>query len=87
MRRCCNIMSQYQQFPATLATVKWYDAERGFGFACCDDKSRDAFLHRSCVAASGLKGLTAGDRIEVASIQTEKGRQATRVKLVASVAT
>ncbi|MGK9234434.1 cold-shock protein [Inquilinus limosus] len=44
-------------------TVKWFDAQRGFGFITQDDGSRDAFVHVSAVERSGLGQLSQGQRL------------------------
>jgi CspA family cold shock protein len=44
-------------------TVKWFDAQRGFGFITQDDGSKDAFVHISAVERSGLGGLAQGQRL------------------------
>ena len=44
-------------------TVKWFNAEKGFGFIAPDDGSKDAFVHISAVERSGLSQLREGDKV------------------------
>jgi CspA family cold shock protein len=75
------MQQEQQQGAVVAAVVKWYEPLKGFGFAACDDKTGDVFLHRSCVKACGIRELNAGDRVEVRWKETPKGRQATTIKL------
>ena len=47
----------------TTGTVKWFDAQRGFGFITPDDDGKDAFVHITAVERSGLGNLTQGQRL------------------------
>ena len=53
-------------------TVKWFDAQKGFGFIQPDDGSKDVFVHISAVERSGLGGLNAGQKL---AYEIEAGRQ------------
>ncbi|MGL4963024.1 MAG: cold-shock protein [Inquilinus sp.] len=44
-------------------TVKWFDAQRGFGFITQDDGGKDAFVHITAVERSGLGQLAEGQRL------------------------
>jgi len=47
-------------------TVKWFNAQKGFGFIQPDDGSKDVFVHISAVERAGLSGLTAGHTVSSA---------------------
>jgi len=53
-------------------TVKWFNAQRGYGFIQPDDGSKDVFVHISAVERSGLGGLSDGQKL---SYEVEAGRQ------------
>jgi cold shock protein len=53
-------------------TVKWFNAQKGFGFIQPDDGSKDVFVHISAVERSGLGGLNDGQKL---SYEIEAGRQ------------
>lgn len=60
--------------------VKWYDAEKGFGFLTTDDGG-DVFL-RSDALPAGVTTLKSGTRLEFGLVQGRKGDQAIQVSLV-----
>jgi CspA family cold shock protein len=47
----------------TTGTVKWFDAQRGFGFITPDDGGKDAFVHITAVERAGLGNLTPGQKL------------------------
>ena len=48
----------------TKGTVKWFNAQKGFGFIEPDNGGTDAFVHISAVEQAGLSGLDEGQVIE-----------------------
>ena len=48
----------------TSGTVKWFNAEKGFGFITPDDGGKDAFVHISAVERSGLGSLREGQKVD-----------------------
>ena len=44
-------------------TVKWFNAQKGFGFIAPDDGGSDAFVHISAVERSGLGSLNEGQKV------------------------
>jgi len=60
-------------------TVKWFNAEKGFGFITQDDGGADVFVHYSAVDGSGYRSLDEGQRVEFIVTQGHKGPQAERV--------
>jgi len=47
----------------TTGTVKWFNAQKGFGFIAPDDGGNDAFVHISAVERAGLSGLREGQKV------------------------
>lgn len=65
--------------PAAEATVKWFNPEKGFGFAELADGSGDAFIHVAAVQAAGLETIQPGAKLKVQVGQGAKGPQITRL--------
>jgi CspA family cold shock protein len=55
-----------------IGTVKWFNAQKGYGFIEPEDGSKDVFVHVSAVERSGLGSLREGQKI---SYQLERGQQ------------
>lgn len=47
----------------TTGTVKWFNAQKGFGFIQPDDGGRDAFVHVSAVERAGMSVLSEGQKV------------------------
>jgi len=67
-----------------LATgsVKWFNAEKGYGFITPDDGSKDVFVHFSAISGSGYRSLDDEQRVEFDVTQGPKGPQAENVRAV-----
>jgi CspA family cold shock protein len=63
-------------------TVKWFNAEKGFGFITRNSGDEDVFVHISALERSGLTGLSEGDRVIVDIAKGRKGLEAANVRLV-----
>lgn len=60
-------------------TVKWFNAEKGYGFIVRDDGEKDVFCHFSSIQGDGFKKLDEGDVVEFEVTQGQKGPQAHNV--------
>ena len=63
-------------------TVKWFNADKGYGFITPDDGGKDLFVHHSGIAGEGFKSLTEGAKVEFVAEEGQKGPQATNVTTV-----
>ncbi|AJZ95042.1 MULTISPECIES: transcription antiterminator/RNA stability regulator CspE [Pseudomonas] len=63
-------------------TVKWFNAEKGFGFITPDDGSADVFVHYSAIKSDGFKTLEEGQKVELEVTQGAKGAQAENVRVL-----
>ncbi|WP_412540482.1 cold-shock protein [Longispora sp. K20-0274] len=65
---------------AVQGTVKWFNAEKGFGFISPDDGGADVFAHFSAIATSGYRSLDENQRVEFEITQGQKGPQADNIR-------
>jgi len=63
-------------------TVKWFNAEKGFGFIAQDGDGPDVFVHYSAIDATGYRSLDEGQCVEFTQTQGQKGPQAENVRPV-----
>ncbi len=62
-------------------TVKWFNAEKGYGFITLDEGGQDVFVHFSAIEMTGYKVLEEGQKVTFEVGQGAKGPQAESVKL------
>ena len=62
-------------------TVKWFNAEKGFGFISVEGED-DVFVHFSAINADGYKTLEEGQKVEFEVADGAKGPQAVNVKVI-----
>lgn len=60
--------------------VKWFNAEKGFGFIAVDGGGADVFVHYSAIATDGYRSLDENQRVEFDVTQGPKGPQAENVR-------
>ncbi|HVU73810.1 MAG TPA: cold-shock protein [Mycobacteriales bacterium] len=63
-------------------TVKWFNAEKGYGFITPDDGSKDVFVHYSAISGQGYRSLDENQTVEFDVTQGDKGPQAANVQAV-----
>jgi CspA family cold shock protein len=64
-------------------TVKWFNAEKGYGFIAPDGGGNDVFVHFSAIQSSGYRSLEEGQKVEFEITQGQKGDAAADVRPVA----
>lgn len=62
-------------------TVKWFNAEKGYGFITVDDGGQDVFVHYSAIDMTGFKVLEEGQAVVFEVGDGTKGPQAESVRL------
>jgi cold shock protein len=62
-------------------TVKWFNADRGYGFISPNNGGKDVFVHVSALERSGIEGLSEGQTVVVDVVEGRKGPEAARVRL------
>jgi len=63
----------------TKGTVKWFNAEKGFGFITPEDGQRDCFVHHTAIQTEGFRTLNEGDQVEFEIVEGTKGPAAENV--------
>ena len=63
-------------------TVKWFNAEKGFGFIAPDDGSSDVFVHYSEIQGSGFRTLEENQQVTFEVGSGPKGEQAQSVSVI-----
>jgi cold shock protein len=61
-------------------TVKWFNADKGYGFIAPDDATQDVFVHHSAIETDGYRSLEDNQRVEYTVVRGDKGLQAERVR-------
>ena len=70
---------QTQEDIMSQGTVKWFNAEKGFGFITPDEGGADLFVHHSAIQDRGFRTLNENQRVSFDVTQGQKGPQATNV--------
>ena len=64
-----------------IGTVKWFNANKGYGFIQPEDGSKDVFVHISAVERAGIRSLGEGQKVNY-ELQTDRGKtSATNLQL------
>ncbi len=53
--------------------VKWFNAQKGYGFIAPDDGGKDVFVHATALEAAGLRGLNDGQAVSY-ELREERGK-------------
>jgi cold shock protein len=61
--------------------VKWFDSDKGYGFITAEN-GKDLFAHFSQIQAEGYKSLNEGDQVTFDVVQSDRGEQASNIKVV-----
>ncbi len=77
---------QRQSGPASteesIGSVKWYNAEKGFGFIAQDGGGKDVFVHATTLGRSRLNGLVEGQRVKMQIAEGQKGPEARSIEVL-----
>ena len=63
-------------------TVKWFNADKGFGFISQDNGGADVFVHFRAIVSDGYKTLSEGQKVSFEVEQGQKGLQAANVTVI-----
>jgi len=65
-----------------VGTVKWFNADKGFGFITPDGGGPDVFAHFSAISSNGFRSLDENQRVEFDITQGQKGPQAANIRAI-----
>ena len=66
----------------TQGTVKWFNAEKGFGFISPDEGGADVFAHYTAITTSGYRSLEENQKVEFETARGPKGLQAENITVI-----
>ena len=82
---CCGCyrdgpFGMLEEWHVAQGTVKWFNAEKGYGFIAVEGGGADVFVHYSAIATTGYRSLDEGQKVEFDVTQGQKGPQAENVR-------
>ena len=66
----------------TTGKVKWFKADKGYGFITVEGQSKDIFVHWSAINSDGFKTLEEGQTVKFDIVEGDRGPQASNVTVV-----
>jgi CspA family cold shock protein len=77
----CKSLNEKGSAKVATGTVKWFNAEKGYGFISQSDGA-DVFVHYTAIQANGYRSLEEGQQVEFDVQEGQKGLQAANVRAV-----
>lgn len=74
-----TVAEDYADLPLEPARVKWFDKDKGFGFANVFGRPEDVFVHVEVLRVSGFADLQAGEAVCLRIVEGKRGRMAVQV--------
>jgi cold shock protein len=75
-----SVVTQKEVSEVAIGTVKFFNADKGYGFISQDDNAGDVFVHYSNIEGSGRRSLVDGQRVEFEVGVGRKGDEAKNVR-------
>ena len=80
-RRDAGLATERREMLMAIGTVKWFNADKGFGFISQED-GPDLFVHFSAIEGAGYRNLDENDRVEFEITSGPKGPNANNVRRI-----
>jgi len=80
-----NEFLQSRRNKEMTGTVKWFNAEKGYGFITPDDGTEDVFVHFSAIVAEGYKKLLEGQKVTFETEPDPRGAKGVRATNVVAI--
>src|ERR1700730_7228008 len=78
----CGSYSSERETKMATGVVKWFNADKGFGFITQENGGADVFAHFSAIASDGFRSLDENQRVEFDVTQGPKGPQASNIRVI-----
>ena len=75
-----NLQATERRDNTVQGTVKWFNAEKGYGYIAQDGDGPDVFVHYSAIVGTGYRTLEENQRVEFDIVQGNRGPQADNVR-------
>jgi CspA family cold shock protein len=72
--RCGAAACHYWETAMSIGTVKWFNAQKGYGFIEPEDGTKDVFVHISAVERAGIGNLREGQRVSFDLERDQRGK-------------
>lgn len=69
----------YEDIPVEPARIKWFDKDKGFGFANAFGRPEDIFVHIEVLRVSGFADLQSGEAVGLKAVEGKRGRMAVQI--------
>lgn len=69
----------YENLPVEPARIKWFDKDKGFGFANAFGRPEDIFVHIEVLRVSGFADLQSGEAVGLKAVEGKRGRMAVQI--------
>lgn len=74
--------AKLEERPLPTGAIKWFNAEKGYGFIIPDEGGNDIFVHHSNISMDGFRTLAEGQKVEFETGEGRKGPEAINVSKI-----